>query len=96
MVGLAVPAILAAQNWDDHTRAGRYVARDFGADYLNSTLPGSIILPYGDNDTFPLWYNQEVEGVRTDVKVANLSYLQSDWYARQMTDKSNDAEPIAL
>ncbi len=93
---LTVPVILLAQNWDDHTRAGRYVARDFGADYLNSTLPGSIILPYGDNDTFPLWYNQEVEGVRTDVKVANLSYLQSDWYARQMTDKSNDAEPIAF
>lgn len=91
---LSVPTILLAENWDDHTRAGRYVARDFGANYLESTLPGSIIVPYGDNDTFPLWYNQEVEGVRTDVKIANMSYLQSDWYANQMTVKSNDADPI--
>lgn len=96
LVCLSVPSILLAQNWDDHTRAGRYVARDFGANYLNSTLPNSIIMPYGDNDTFPLWYNQEVEGVRRDVKIANLSYLQSDWYANQMTDKSYEADPIAF
>lgn len=95
-VSLLVPVILIAQNWDDHSRAGRYFARDIGANYLESTLPNSIILPYGDNDTFPLWYNQEVEGVRTDVKISNLSYLASDWYTNQMKDKTNDAEGIKL
>ena len=93
-VSLVVPVILLAQNWDDHTRARRYVARDYGANYLESTLPNAIILPYGDNDTFPLWYNQEVEGVRPDVKVANTSYLQGDWYVAQMEEKTNQAEGI--
>lgn len=94
LVCLAVPSILIAENWDDHSRAERYVARDFGANYLKTTLPGSIILPYGDNDTFPLWYNQEVEGVRTDVKIMNLSYLQSDWYTEQMTQRTYDAKGV--
>ena len=90
----SVPVILIAQNWDDHSRANRYVARDFGRNYMNATLPNSIIMPYGDNDTFPLWYVQEVEGVRPDVKVMNLSYLGADWYVEQMRVKSNDAAPV--
>ena len=89
-----VPLILISENWDDHTRANRYIARDYGANYLKSTLPNSIIIPYGDNDTFPLWYNQEVEGVRPDVKIMNLSYMLGDWYVNQMTEKTNDAEPV--
>ncbi|MDD3108457.1 MAG: DUF2723 domain-containing protein, partial [Alistipes sp.] len=80
----SVPAILAAQNWDDHDRSRRYVARDFGANYLNSTLPNAIIIDYGDNDTFPLWYAQEVENIRPDVRVMNNSYLGGDWYIDQM------------
>ncbi len=96
VVTLSVPIILIAENWDDHDRSGRYFARDIGANYLESTLPNSIILPYGDNDSFPLWYNQEVEGVRTDVKISNISYLASDWYTHQMIDRTNDAAPIKL
>lgn len=95
-ISLTIPAILLAENWDDHTRAGRYIARDMGNNYLESTLPNSIILPYGDNDTFTLWYIQEVEGVRTDVKICNLSYLASDWYTDQMKDRTNEAAPIDL
>lgn len=94
VICMSVPAILIAENWDDHTRAGRYVARDFGQNYLNSTLPNSVIMPYGDNDTFPLWYTQEVEGERRDVKVMNLSYLLGDWYVDQMRYKTYDAEPV--
>lgn len=96
VISLSVPVVLIAQNWDDHSRSGRYIARDMGSNYLETTLPNSIILPYGDNDTFPLWYNQEVEGVRTDVKISNLSYLSSDWYTHQMKDRTNNAAPIAL
>ncbi len=91
---LSVPAILAQQNWDDHDRSGRTVARDMGFNYLNSTLPNSVIVNYGDNDTFPVWYAQEVEGVRTDVKVMNASYIQGGWYIKQMKMKSNESEPI--
>lgn len=83
---LLVPVQMASQNWDDHDRSGRYAARDFGFNYLN-TLPegkGAIIFTNGDNDTFPLWYAQETEGVRTDARVCNLSYLQTDWYIDQM------------
>ena len=93
-VCMAVPAILAAQNWDDHDRSHRYVARDFGENYLNSTLPHAIIMNYGDNDTFPLWYAQEVEGVRKDVRVINMSYLGAEWYIDQMRIKSNDSDPL--
>ena len=89
-----VPTVLAAENWDDHDRSHRYVARDIGSNYLESTLPNSIILNYGDNDTFPLWYNQEVEGVRPDVKVMNMSYLGAEWYIDQMRIRSNDAAPV--
>ncbi|TKG94578.1 DUF2723 domain-containing protein [Puteibacter caeruleilacunae] len=91
-----VPGLMAAENWDDHDRSGRYVARDFGRNYLESCEPNAIIFTNGDNDTFPLWYAQEVEGVRTDVRVCNLSYLQTDWYIEQMMRKAYDSEPMPL
>lgn len=94
IICMIVPTILIAQNWDDHDRSGRYIARDVGANYLKSTLPNSILLTYGDNDTFGPWYSQEVEGVRTDVRVCNLSYIASNWYAEQMTYKFNESLPI--
>ncbi|MDE6360265.1 MAG: DUF2723 domain-containing protein [Muribaculaceae bacterium] len=83
-VGLLVPAQMVSQTWDDHDRSGRYTTRDFGMNYLSSVAPNGIIFTNGDNDTFPLWYAQEVEGYRTDVRVVNLSYLTTDWYANQM------------
>ncbi len=91
---ILVPGIMGAQNWDDHDRSGRYTARDWGADYLKTCKPDGILFTNGDNDTFPLWYNQEVEGVRTDVRVCNLSYLQTDWYINQMRRKEYDSDPI--
>ncbi len=95
LISLAlVPGILAAENWDDHDRSGRYTARDFGADYLKTCKPNAIIFTNGDNDTFPLWYNQEVEGVRTDTRVCNLSYLQTDWYITQMKTRAYDSAPV--
>ena len=83
---LAVPIQMASQTWDDHDRSGRYTCRDFGANYLESMQRegNPIILTNGDNDTFPLWYNHEVEGVRTDTRDCNLEYLQTDWYIDQM------------
>lgn len=89
-----VPVLMAAQNWDDHDRRHRYVARDIGWNYLQSCLPNSIIVNFGDNDTFPLWYNQEVEGVRTDVRVMNMSYLLGGWYVDEMKYSYNDSEPV--
>ncbi len=94
ILSMSVPAILASENWDDHDRSHRTVARDIGWNYLQTTLPNSIILNYGDNDTFPLWFNQEVDGVRTDVKVMNTSYLGGEWYIDEMKVKSNDADPV--
>ncbi len=90
----SVPIILAAQNWDDHDRSGRYMARDIGWNYLQSTLPNSIILNYGDNDTFPLWYNQEVLDTRLDVRIMNTSYLGADWYIDEMKMRSYDAPGV--
>ena len=86
IVCLLVPIQMASQTWDDHDRSGRYTCRDFGANYLNSMQREGhpIILTNGDNDTFPLWYNHEVEGVRTDTRVVNMEYLQTDWYIDQM------------
>lgn len=83
---LAVPVQMASQTWDDHDRSGRFTCRDFGQNYLNTLQDkgNPIIFTNGDNDTFPLWYNQEVEGVRTDARVCNLGYLQTDWYIDQM------------
>jgi tetratricopeptide (TPR) repeat protein len=91
---ILVPGIMGAQNWDDHDRSGRYTCRDFGANYLKTCQPNGIIFTNGDNDTFPLWYNQEVEGVRTDMRVCNLSYFQTDWYADQMRRKAYESEPF--
>ena len=84
VVTMLVPVQMASQNWDDHDRSNRYAARDFGANYLNSCDENAIIFCNGDNDTFPLWYNIEVEGERDDVRACNLSYLQTDWYIDQM------------
>ena len=84
IVCLLVPAQMASQNWDDHDRSQRYSCRDFGANYLKSCETQAILFSNGDNDTFPLWYNQEVEEVGTDLRVCNLSYLQTDWYISQM------------
>ena len=86
VVTLLVPIQMASQTWDDHDRSGRYTCRDFGQNYLMTLQDegNPIIFTNGDNDTFPLWYNQETEGVRTDARVCNLSYLQTDWYIDQM------------
>jgi hypothetical protein len=91
---LAVPVLMANENWDDHDRSGRFVARDFAYNYLNSCAPNAILFTNGDNDTFPLWYAQEVEGIRTDVRVMNLSYLGADWYIEQMQRKAYLSNPV--
>jgi hypothetical protein len=93
---LAVPVLMASQNWDDHDRSGRYTCRDFGKDYLETCAPNAIIFTNGDNDTFPLWYAQEVEGIRPDVRVCNLSYLQTDWYIDQMKRKAYSSDPLPI
>jgi hypothetical protein len=92
----AVPVLLAVQNWDDHNRSNRYTARDIGANYLKSVASNGVIFTYGDNDSFPLWYVQDVEGVRTDVRVANLSYLQAGWYIEMMRQKAYESDPLPL
>ncbi len=94
LLGLVVPIQMVSQTWDDHDRSGRYAARDYAINYLNSLEPNAIVFCNGDNDTFPLWYAQEVEGVRPDVKIINLSYLASDWYANQMRKQSYSAAPV--
>ena len=94
VLGLVVPVQMVSQTWDDHDRSGRYAARDFAVNYLESLEPNAIVFCNGDNDTFPLWYAQEVEGVRPDVKIVNLSYLASDWYANQMRQQTYTAPPI--
>lgn len=91
-----VPGIMASENWDDHDRSGSYIPTDFGYNMLIGCKPNSVLFTYGDNDTFPLWYNQEVEGVRTDVRVANMSYLRGDWYVDQMKRKTYDSDPLPL
>lgn len=93
---LGVPALMASENWDDHDRSNRYVARDFGHNYLSSVKPNAILFSNGDNDTFPLWYNQIVEGNRTDVRVTNLSYLQTEWYIEQMKREAYLSAPLPI
>ncbi|GAB6013118.1 protein O-mannosyl-transferase family [Viscerimonas tarda] len=93
---LFVPVQMASQNWDDHDRSGRYTMRDFGRNYLLSCEPDAILFTNGDNDTFPLWYAQEVDGFRTDVRVCNLSYLQTDWYVDQMRRQAYESKPLPI
>jgi hypothetical protein len=92
----AVPVRMAAQNWDDHDRSNRYTARDIGANYLLSCAPNAILFTYGDNDSFPVWYVQDVEQVRSDVRVANLSYFQAGWYIDMMRQKAFKSDPMPL
>ena len=95
---LAVPLQMASQTWDDHDRSGRFTCRDFGANYLESMQRKGhpIILTNGDNDTFPLWYNHEVEGIRTDTRDCNMEYLQTDWYIDQMKRPAYDSPALPI
>jgi len=89
-----VPANMAREDWNDHDRSGRYIARSTAINYLNSCAPGAILFTNADNDTFPLWYAQEVENIRTDVRVVNLSLLNTDWYIDEMKRKAYDSDPV--
>jgi hypothetical protein len=93
---LAVPVIMGVQNWDDHDRSGRYLTRDVAFNYLESCAPDAILFTNGDNDTFPLWYAQEVENKRTDVRVCNLMLLNTDWYITQMKSKAYKSDPLPV
>ena len=93
---LGVPVLMAAQNWDDHDRSNRYTAVEMAKNYLNSVGPNGILVTHGDNDTFPLWYAQEVENVRTDVRIANTSLLGTDWHIDQMKYAMNESAPLDL
>ena len=98
LIGLMVPIQMASQTWDDHDRSGRYTCRDFGQNYLMTLQDkgNPIIFTNGDNDTFPLWYNMDTEGVRTDARVCNLSYLQTDWYIDQMRRPAYDSPSVPI
>ena len=98
IAALLVPIQMASQTWDDHDRSGRYCCRDFGQNYLMTLQEkgNPIIFTNGDNDTFPLWYNQDTEGVRTDARVCNLSYLQTDWYIDQMVRPAYDSPSLPI
>jgi len=91
---LAVPMLMAAENWDDHDRSGRYTARDIARNYLNSCDKDAILFTVGDNDTFPLWYVQDVEGVREDVRIVNMMLFNMEWYIDQMRWKNYSSDPI--
>jgi len=93
---LAVPGIMAREGWDDHDRSGKTTARDFAINYLESCAPNAILFVNGDNDTFPLWYAQEVEGIRTDVRVVNYMLSSGPWYVHQLQRKIYDSEKIPL
>ncbi len=96
LICVPVPYIMAEQNWDDHDRSNRYAAHDFARNYLETCAPNAILFTHGDNDTFPVWYAQEVEGIRPDVKVCCLPYFASDWYIDQMKCASYEAKPMPL
>ncbi|MCP9752317.1 DUF2723 domain-containing protein [Ferruginibacter sp. HRS2-29] len=91
---LAVPVLMASQEWDDHDRSKKVLARDLAIDYLQSCEKNAILITFGDNDTYPLWYAQEVQGIRTDVRVINSSLLGTDWYINQLRYKVNDSDPM--
>jgi hypothetical protein len=93
---MSVPVILAAQNWDDHDRSNRYLVLKTAKAYLDSCAPNAILFANGDNDTFPLWYLQEVEGYRTDVRICNLQLMSADWYIDQAKRKAYDGEPVPI
>ena len=94
LFGLCVVSLMAQQGWDDHDRSNRYTSLAIAENYLNSCAPNAILFTNGDNDTFPLWYAQEVEGIRTDVRVVNLSLLNTEWYIDQMKRKAYDSDPV--
>jgi hypothetical protein len=96
LLTIAVPLLMAFEGWDDHDRSNKTTAHDLALNYLNSCAKNSILFTNGDNDTFPLWYMQEVEGKRTDVRVANLSLMQTDWYTDQMKMKAYDSDPLPI
>ncbi len=91
---LAVPMVMAQQEWDDHDRSKKVLSRDLAKDYLESCAPNAVLFSFGDNDTYPLWYAQEVEGIRKDVRVINYSLLGIDWYINQLRYKVNESDPI--
>ena len=91
---LCVPLLLLSRNYRDHDRSGRYMVRDYARNYLESCAPGAILFTYGDNDTFPLWYAQEVEGIRRDIRVVNMGLLGLDWYISQLAYSQNEAAPV--
>ncbi len=93
---LAAPILMASQNWDDHDRSGKYTATAMAKAYLNSCDPNAILFTIGDNDTFPLWYAQEIEGIRTDVKIVNTSLFMTDWYIDQMKTKTYESNPLPI
>ena len=93
---LAAPILMAAQNWDDHDRSGKYTALSMAKAYLSSCDPNAILFTIGDNDTFPLWYAQEIEGIRTDVKIVNTSLFMTDWYIDQMKTKTYESDPLPI
>jgi len=93
---LGVPVLMACENWDDHDRSNRYTAVEMAKNYLNSVGPNGILVTHGDNDTFPLWYAQEVENVRPDVRIANTSLLGTDWHIDQMKWAMNESAPLDL
>jgi hypothetical protein len=96
LLALSAPLLMVTQNWDDHSRSEHYASRDYASNFLNSCAPNAIIFTYGDNDTYPLWYCQEVEGIRTDVRVVNLSLIAVDWYINQLRRAVNDSPAIEM